>query len=322
MKRIAIPGTNRQISALGFGCSGLMGKGRRNAERLLGAAFDEGIRHFDVARSYGQGEAERAVGDFIRSRREQVTVTTKFGMQPPKRTLVFRAALPIGRRLVRMLPAMRRVADRRIATLSESKRFDIDNARLSLETSLRELQTDFIDVYLLHDYRFESDPEESLEFLMSARAAGKVGQFGIGSDIDSVLRATQESPELAKVVQFESSAVLRNLERIICDGSDRLMITHGALAHSYRTVRKELTSDSAMAKRWSDRLGIDCQSGDNLSALMLAYAVRANPGGIVLFSSTSIDRIGLNAKAATESRFSRTQLTAFEEMTRSIPLQT
>ena len=47
---------------------------------MLGAAYDAGIRHFDVARSYGYGDAEGVVGEFLRGCSEQVTVTSKFGL--------------------------------------------------------------------------------------------------------------------------------------------------------------------------------------------------------------------------------------------------
>ena len=39
--------------------------GRRESVRLLEVAYDSGITHFDTARSYGYGEAESAVGEFL-----------------------------------------------------------------------------------------------------------------------------------------------------------------------------------------------------------------------------------------------------------------
>src|SRR3954466_15030358 len=77
VNRVTLRGTEVTTSALGYGCSQLMARlGRAESTRLLEAAFDAGISHFDTARSYGYGEAESALGDFIRGRREQVTVAT------------------------------------------------------------------------------------------------------------------------------------------------------------------------------------------------------------------------------------------------------
>ncbi len=73
-------GTKISIPVIGFGWSSLASVGRKNAIRLLESAFDGGIRHFDVARYYGYAETEGVLGTFIKSRRAQVTVKTKFGI--------------------------------------------------------------------------------------------------------------------------------------------------------------------------------------------------------------------------------------------------
>jgi D-threo-aldose 1-dehydrogenase len=61
MKRIPLFGLTVQPTVLGFGCAALMGRGERHAQRLLETAFDAGIRHFDLAPLYGQGDAEKAL---------------------------------------------------------------------------------------------------------------------------------------------------------------------------------------------------------------------------------------------------------------------
>src|SRR5207248_223210 len=90
MKRVTIPGVSIATTQLGYGCSQLMGGiTRRQSLKLLETAFDVGIRHFDTAPSYGLGEGESALGSAFRSRRDQITITTKFGIRPPrKRSLI------------------------------------------------------------------------------------------------------------------------------------------------------------------------------------------------------------------------------------------
>src|ERR1044071_4193761 len=56
-------------AALGFGCAALPIAHRR-ARSLLACAFEHGVRHFDVARKYGNGEAEKILGDFLRDKRD------------------------------------------------------------------------------------------------------------------------------------------------------------------------------------------------------------------------------------------------------------
>jgi len=80
MPEVQMAGTKISIPVIGFGCSSLASVGRKIAIRLLESAFDVGIRHFDVARYYGYGETGGVLGTFIKSRRAQVTVMTKFGI--------------------------------------------------------------------------------------------------------------------------------------------------------------------------------------------------------------------------------------------------
>lgn len=66
---------------LGFGASGAWGMAwfsARKAERLIGAALDAGIAHFDTAGFYAGGEAESRLGRFLRSRPD-VFISTKTG---------------------------------------------------------------------------------------------------------------------------------------------------------------------------------------------------------------------------------------------------
>ncbi len=97
---------------LGFGCAQLLRlPRRRDRRRLLDAAFDAGLRHFDVARMYGLGMAEGEVGRFARDRRAEISIATKFGIDPPRRTMA-RLQAPARAALARM-PALRSAVKRR-----------------------------------------------------------------------------------------------------------------------------------------------------------------------------------------------------------------
>ena len=85
MERIDLATTGRTTTRLGYGCSSLMGAlGRKESLGLLEAAFDAGVRHFDVAPLYGFGQAESCVGEFLSRHKAEVTVTTKYGIPPAK----------------------------------------------------------------------------------------------------------------------------------------------------------------------------------------------------------------------------------------------
>src|SRR5271154_6444750 len=107
MREIAIPGIAARARAVAFGCGSLTGTDAGNANRVLQTAFDAGVRHFDTARYYGYGEAEGILGKFLKGRRSEVTISTKFGIEPPRRTTALGVGLYFGRRVVRLLPGVR-----------------------------------------------------------------------------------------------------------------------------------------------------------------------------------------------------------------------
>jgi len=315
MKGIAVPGIAFQIPVIGFGCSALTNSGRQKSFQLLGAAFDAGVRHFDVARYYGYGESESFLGTFLKTRRAEVTVTTKFGIEPPRRTNALRFAMHGGRRLIQLLPSVRGFLQRRAQGLLKSSRFSLKDAQKSLETSLRELGTDYIDFFLLHDYAVsENSPDEMVAFLMDAVKAGKILYFGLGTGVENIFRALECQPQLCSVVQFENSVTSRNIERLPRSGSIRLTITHGSLSASYNLVSAFLKSHEEIAKRWSASLHLDCSKDEIISALMLNYAVQANPNGLVLFSSSNTLRVKGNIRAVLEPEMAREQVKLFAQL--------
>jgi D-threo-aldose 1-dehydrogenase len=320
MADVRVTGIEISIPVLGFGCSSLTSVGRKKALRLLECAFDAGIRHFDVARYYGYGETEGILGEFINPRRSQVTVTTKFGIDPPRRTSTLRIALGAGRRFLRLVPSARRVLQKRASVLIKGNAFSVADAQRNLETSLRELGSDYIDFYLLHDYGGEQLSDELTAFLQKAVDAGKIRHFGLGTGIESVLRALDSEPELCKVIQFQDSVLTRNRAKLPSQPPHGLVITHGALLGGFRTLSLFLKDNNGSAKEWSAGLGLDCSDAKTLAALLLNYAVGANVGGLVLFSARSTERITSNAKSVLEPRVTLGQVKLFSELVeRNLP---
>src|ERR1700675_1596967 len=237
MTEIVVPGLAIRSPAVGFGCSSLTGTDPSNANRVLQTAFEAGVRHFDTARYYGYGEGEGILGRFLKSRRSEVTISTKFGIEPPRRTTALGVGLYFGRQIVRLLPGMRGFLQRGTQSLAKSGAFSAQQAQVSLETSLGELGTDHIDFYLLHDYIVgEKPPDELLAFLDNSIKAGKIRSFGIGTSFENVLQALERQPRLCTVLQFQNSVLTRNSDHLPRGNSDRLIITHGALGGSYRSV--------------------------------------------------------------------------------------
>lgn len=321
MRTVVVPGVSFQIPALGFGCGSLTGTSRRNATRLLDTAFDNGVRHFDVARYYGYGEAEGILGSFARSHRTQITIASKFGIQPPARTSPLRVLISIGRRFVHMVPAARKAVQSRARFLVSTPPFAATECKRSLDTSLRELKTDYLDFFLLHDYVVTDDHhQELIAFLQDAVASGKIRQFGIGTGFENVVHALQSQPELCRVVQFENNVLVPNLRNFPETATRPLIITHGSLGSSYKSLILFFRAHRETARSWSSKVGADCSNEETLAALILNFALAANLHGIVLFASKSVERIARNIRGVLQSKFSSEQLAAFAELAQSVPI--
>jgi D-threo-aldose 1-dehydrogenase len=314
MQTVVLPGTDLTPSRLGFGSAPLMARlGRRESVRLLEVAHESGITHFDTARAYGYGEAESAVGEFLSRRRDGVTVTTKLGIVPPRRSAGLQAAKSVARVVTRVAPGVRRVLRRGAVAMSQTSAFAPAEARASLETSLRELGTDVIDILLLHECTPEDvETEGLLELLEDAVREGKVRYFGIATDGDSTRTILERRPELAGVVQIPDNAVDRTRERLPALNG-RAVITHSTM----RTVAEplaELMRHPERRERWSQAVGADCSRADVRGRLLMACALEANRDGVVLFASTDEERIRSNAALAAGEEFSPTQTREFARL--------
>jgi D-threo-aldose 1-dehydrogenase len=307
-------------SRLGFGTSLLMARlGRRASVRLLEVAHESGIIHFDTARAYGYGEAESAVGEFLAGRRDAVTVTTKVGLLPPRNSRGLRAAKALARVAVSRAPALRTRLRARAETMVVSGHFEPREARLSLETSLRELRTDAVDVLLLHECRpADLETEGLLDFLQDVVCEGKVRCFGLGTDRESTRTILRERPAFARVAQVPRSALDGPLDGSLAEGegpADTAVITHSAVRTLLEPLRDAMRRERR-GERWSSELGIDCTDPEVLGRLLLAEALGSEAAAVVLFSSTSQERIRSNAKLAGGDGPSEAQVAAFVRLLR------
>ncbi|HEY0309314.1 MAG TPA: aldo/keto reductase [Acidobacteriaceae bacterium] len=123
----------------------------QESQPFLRQALDLGINFFDTANVYSSGASEEVLGRFLKAntRREAVVIATKVqGVMRDE---------PNGKGLSRK------------AILHE------------LDESLRRLQTDYIDLYQIHRWDYETPIEETLEALHDVVKAGKVRYIGASS---------------------------------------------------------------------------------------------------------------------------------------------
>jgi aryl-alcohol dehydrogenase-like predicted oxidoreductase len=179
--------TGEHLSALGFGCMGLVGwYGTRNdaeARETLIEAIELGINHLDTAASYQVGENERFVGGVIRDRRDKVFLATKCGL----------GRGPGGTVLV----------DNRPETI-----------RSSCDASLGRLGIDHIDLFYLHRIDKTVPVEESAGEMGRLVSAGKIRYVGLSECSAQTLRRAYAVHPIA-AVQTEYSLWSRDPEQDI-----------------------------------------------------------------------------------------------------------
>ena len=170
MKTVALPNGER-VPAFGQGTWYMGDSPARRAEEIatLRLGLDLGATLIDTAEMYGDGRAEQLVGEAIAGRRDEVFLVSK--------VLPHRAT--------------------RRGTVS------------ACEESLKRLQTDRLDLYLLH-WRGSVPLAETLHALVALQSAGKIRHYGV-SNLD--LADMQEIFELAGGAAIATNQLLYNLAR-------------------------------------------------------------------------------------------------------------
>ena len=202
-------------SRLGFGCGGVMGRvGRSQSLRVIAAALEGGITHFDLARLYGYGEAEALVGEALRGKRDRVVVASKFGLNPPRSAGALRALKPLAQKLAAAIPGARSVLRALAGSPAQPEdRFSVGSAQASLDASLAALQTDYLDILFLHDCAAKDLTDELAAFLDRQVAAGKIRAYGAATDIDAAMSLHQTYGDRL-IYQFANGLFADNAARL------------------------------------------------------------------------------------------------------------
>jgi D-threo-aldose 1-dehydrogenase len=276
---------------LGFGSGGLLhGLNYAESLRLLDTAIDCGITYFDTARMYGFGRAESILGKLLSHRRDRIIIATKAGILPASRSIPVRV-LNRGANLLRRcaphlathIPAPQRAKPQ----FGYFRRRDFQK---SVETSLRELRTDYIDILLLHECTLGDVHNELLDYLHDLRLRGIIRAFGLATGIDDTIKIAEANPVLNHVLQISSNIWNMNITRLPARPCG-LTITHSSLTSRFHALSGHLSRDPSIASKWKRATQVDPSDKSALAELLIAHALHSNPDGLVLFFSTKPENI-------------------------------
>ncbi len=167
MKYRQLPGTDLQLSEIGFGVWTVATNWWGNIPEeqraeLLENALELGVNFFDTADTYGEGYGEEILAKVLGHRRHEMVIATKFGYD------FYDKLTP------------------REGHQERPQKFDPEFVRFACEQSLRRLRTDYIDIYQLHNPKMDAmENDELFETLDELQREGKIRRYGaaLGPDI-------------------------------------------------------------------------------------------------------------------------------------------
>ena len=174
------------VSTVGLGTNNFGGRMDEPATKLvLDAAIDEGINFIDTADVYGGTKSEEFIGRILKGRRDEIVLATKFGMA---------------------------TVDGRMKAFGAKPEY----ARSALEASLKRLETDYVDLYIVHQFDPETPLADTLAVLAEFVEQGKVREFGCSNFtteqlVDAEAAAQEGAPRFVNL-QNQYSLIQREPE--------------------------------------------------------------------------------------------------------------
>ena len=201
--------TGVDISAIGFGCWEI-GGGYGSIEetdfiKAINRALEIGINSFDTAEAYGFGASEKSLAKALGSRRKEAVITTKFGVGYPD------------------TPNYRDSTRKRVME--------------SIEKSLKALNTDYVDVYLIHWPDRNVPFEEPMRALDDLVKQGKVRAVGLSNFKLNEIEACMKTRRV-DVVQYCWNMFDRRMQKEIfpyCRENKIGVMAYGSLAYGMLT---------------------------------------------------------------------------------------
>ncbi len=201
---------------LSFGGAAVSGQGggygfgdikEEDAVSLLNYSFDRGIRIFDSAPVYGFGMSEYHIGKAFKQNREDVFITSKSGV-----------------------------------TWHDSMRINMTNdpkiTQKMLEQSLKDLASEYIDLYFIHWPDKHVDIRKPMEVLAKAQAEGKISHIGLCNTTSDDLSKAQEIGNV-EVIQAEYNFFSRYDQEVLkaVDKSNMGFMSYGTFDKGVLTKR-------------------------------------------------------------------------------------
>ena len=284
------------VTELGLGCMSI-GTEEKAARQIIDAALEEGINYFDTADLYDFGENEKIVGKALKEVREKVIIATKVGN--------------------RWNPG------------HDGWSWDPSKSYIKEEvkSSLKRLETDYIDLYQLHGGTFEDQIEETIEAFEELKSEGFIRYYGISSIRPNVIREYLDKSSIVSVMMQYSILDRRPEEEVL-----QLLHENGVSVVTRGPLAKGLLSERMLEKvaknGYLDYSKDDLQkimpllkekvaSARSFTEVALQYNL-ANPSvASVVAGASSIEQIRNNANAVKSQPLTSEEVALIKEITKA-----
>ncbi len=305
MANVTLTGTDLAVSRLCFGTMTFGGQvDEVVARQMVDRCMEAGINFFDTANVYNKGASEVLLGKALAGRRPQVIVATKVGMK------------------VADAPAEQRLSKVSIFT--------------AVEESLRRLQTDYVDIYYLHQPDYSVPPDETLDAMEQLFKQGKV-RYPACSNYASwqVARllwlAERHAWRATRIAQQMHNLLARSIEQEYLPMAKELgvsTIVYNPLAGGLLTGKHRREQPSPGTRFDNNRMYLDRYwhpsyfdaveelkevgqaAGRSLTSLSLNWLLTQQAVDSVILGASSISQLEENLNAASEGALSAETMTA------------
>jgi aryl-alcohol dehydrogenase-like predicted oxidoreductase len=306
--------TDLTVSAIGLGCNNFGGRMDFAAsERVVHAALDAGVTLFDTADIYGgRGKSEEFLGRALVGRRRKAVIVTKFGLP--------------------------------MSDEARPRNASYDYVIAAAEASLRRLETDSIDLYLLHRPDAATPIEETLRALERLVRDGKVRFIGCSNMpawriVDAVWTAKAAGLPAFACCEDQYNLLTRQVEAellpaIAAHGLSLLPyfpLASGMLTGKYRQGQAPPQGTRMANKRYSDRFWSESnlaivgrlrafaeQRGRNMVELAFGWLLSNPLVGCVIAGASTPEQVQQNVAAA-GWQLTAEEVKEIDELTRCKP---
>jgi D-threo-aldose 1-dehydrogenase len=289
--------THHRHAVLGLGTATLMQlPAQTEQRRVIDAAWDMGIRHFDTAPLYGLGRAELVLGQALHNRSEPHDIYTKVGLKPSRSAAFLAPVQRVGRALAQRSPAARRLMRRLPMAAPMRVGLTAESIHRSLSASLQRLGRNVVEGLLIHDRWGAEVTQEALDCLTVIRDEGVVGRVGAAGPFDKVASLVEVLPAMS-VSQVPGGLLRPEQSRIAAR-----VVTFGVLGAYVPRLASVLDSDGEL-RFWSEEtLGLPLRSMDDIAVALLRLELGAADSDVVLVGTTSVQHLRSLGRAAQEEQ--------------------